>query len=123
SKRLYETIMDTTPDLIYVFDRKYRVSYANKALLAMWGLSWEEARGRELCQLGYTEKHAAMHEREIDEVIATGKLIRGTVSFPHAVLGVRFYDYIFSPVFGDSGEVEAVAGTTRDITDFKFAED
>ena len=32
------------------------------------------------------------------------------------------YDYIFVPVFGEDGEVEAIAGTTRDITDYKESE-
>lgn len=63
-----------------------------------------------------------MHEREIDEIAATKKMIRGTVSFPHAELGSRVYDYILGPVFNENGEVEAVAGTTRDITDNKQAE-
>src|ERR1044071_5149079 len=63
-----------------------------------------------------------MHEREIDQVVATKELIRGVVSFPHATLGKRIYDYIFAPVLNSLGEVEAIAGTTRDISDLKNAE-
>ena len=37
--------------------------------------------------------------------------------------GRRIYDYIFVPVFGADGEVEAVAGTTRDVTDRKAMEE
>ncbi len=89
----------------------------------MWGRSWEESIGKGLRDLGYEEWHAQMHEREIDEIVATKKSIRGTVSFPHAELGKRIYDYIFAPVFNEKGEVEAVAGTTRDITDIKQTEE
>ena len=39
--------------------------------------------------------------------------------FPHATLGTRVYAYIFSPVINANGEVEAIAGTTRDISDIK----
>jgi CheY-like chemotaxis protein len=39
------------------------------------------------------------------------------------VRGRRTYDYIFVPVFGTDGEVEAIAGTTRDVTDRKRSED
>ena len=60
-----------------------------------------------------------MHEREIDEVIATKQRIRGEVSFPHATLGRRIYDYIFAPLVNADGEVEAIAGTTRDITELR----
>lgn len=120
-KRLYDSITNNTPDLVYVFDLNYRFSYANKALLTMWGKSAEDAIGYGMRENGYEEWHAAMHEREIDEIITTKKSIRGTVSFPHAELGSRIYDYILVPVLNEAGQVEAIAGTTRDITDIKHA--
>jgi two-component system sensor histidine kinase VicK len=121
-KRLYETITSNTPDLIYVFDLYYRFTYANDALLTMWGKTWDNAIGRKLLENGYEPWHAEMHEREIDKVAATRKPIRGEVSFPHATLGRRVYDYIFSPVVNEQNEVVAIAGTTRDITDIKVTE-
>jgi len=122
-ERFYNSITNTTPDLVYVFDLAYNFTYANKALLDMWGKSAQDAIGKGLRENGYEEWHALMHEREIDDVAANKKMIRGTVSFPHAELGRRVYDYIFAPVFNKQGEVEAVAGTTRDITEIKLAEE
>ncbi|WP_316793557.1 PAS domain-containing protein [Pedobacter frigoris] len=121
-RRVYETITSGTPDLMYVWDLQYRFTYANSALLTMWGKTWDTAIGKGLRENGYEEWHAAMHEREIDQVVATKKSIRGEVAFPHAVLGKRIYDYILIPVFNEAGEVEAVAGTTRDVTDRKEME-
>ncbi|GAA4202847.1 hypothetical protein GCM10022289_18250 [Pedobacter jeongneungensis] len=118
-KRVYETIANSTPDLMYVFDLQYNFIYANEALLTMWGKSWDNAIGKGLLENGYEPWHAEMHQREIDHVRTTKTAIRGEVSFPHALLGKRVYDYIFTPVLNDAGEVEAVAGTTRDITDIK----
>jgi PAS domain S-box-containing protein len=118
-KRVYKTITSGTPDLIYVFDLNYRFTYANQALLSMWGKTWENAVGKGLFENGYEPWHAEMHEREIDRVKATKQPIRGEVSFPHATLGRRVYDYILTPVINEYGEVEAVAGTTRDITERK----
>jgi PAS domain S-box-containing protein len=120
-KQLYEAVLANTPDLGYVFDLHHRFTYANDALLAMWGKTWEEAIGRNCLELGYEPWHAAMHDREIEQVIATKKAIRGEVPF-NGTNGRRIYDYIFFPVFGGNGEVEAVGGTTRDITDIKEAE-
>jgi PAS domain S-box-containing protein len=120
--RLYDTILSNTPDLAYVFDREHRFIYANKALLAMWGQSFQEAIGKNCLELGYEPWHAAMHDREIEQVIATRKPIRGEVPFT-GTNGRRVYDYIFVPVIGPSGEVEAIAGTTRDITERANAED
>jgi len=122
ARRLYDTILSNTPDLAYVFDLNHRFIYANRALLAMWGRTWEEAIGKNCLELGYAPWHAAMHDREIEAVIATKKAIRGEVPFT-GTNGRRIYDYIFVPVMGPSGEVEAIAGTTRDITERTEAED
>jgi len=45
-KRTYETITAGTPDLMYVFDLEYRFSYVNRALLEMWGKTWDDAVGK-----------------------------------------------------------------------------
>lgn len=121
-KRVYETITSGTPDLMYVWDLNYRFTYVNTALLAMWGKTWDTAVGKGLRENGYEEWHAQMHEREIDQVRDTKLSVRGEVSFPHATLGRRIYDYILIPVLNEQGEVEAVAGTTRDVTERKQME-
>jgi PAS domain S-box-containing protein len=121
-RRVYHTSLSTTPDLVYVFDRNHRFTYANEALLTMWGRTWDEAVGKTCLDLGYPDWHAALHDREIDLVVATRRPVRGEVPFT-GTHGRRIYDYIFVPVLGDDGEVEAIAGTTRDVTDRKAAED
>lgn len=118
-KRLNEIVTSNTPDLVYVFDLEYRFTFANPALLQMWGKTWDTAIGKGLRENGYEEWHAEMHEREIDYVAATKKVVRGEVAFPHATLGRRVYDYILTPVINADGVVEAVAGTTRDISEIK----
>ena len=117
-RRLYETVLNNTPDLVYVFDLEHRFTYANKVLLQMWGRTWDESIGLTCLELGYPDWHAAMHDREIEEVKATRRPIRGEVPFEGA-FGLRTYEYIFVPVVGPDGEVEAVAGTTRDVTERK----
>lgn len=120
-RRLYHTVLSNTPDFIYVFDLNHRFAYINDSLLNVYGMTWEEARGRDWIGLGYEQWHADMHDREIDQVIATKAAIRGEIPFV-GTTGRRIYDYIFSPVFDKDGAVVAVAGTTRDITDRKQAE-
>lgn len=118
-KRLYETVTSSTPDLLYVFDLDYRFTYVNQALLNMWGKTREDSVGKSLLENGYEPWHAEMHEREIDQIKMKKLPIRGEVSFPHATLGRRVYDYILTPVFDEHGEVEVIAGATRDVTDRK----
>lgn len=121
-RRLYQTILSSTPDLVYVFDLNHRFTYANEALLTMWGKTADEAIGKNCLELGYEAWHAAMHDREIEQVIATKLPVRGDVPFS-GTHGWRIYDYIFVPVLDANGEVEAIAGTTRDVTERKLAEE
>jgi PAS domain S-box-containing protein len=120
-RRLYETVLSATPDFVYVFSLDHRVLYANDSLIKMWGRGRDGAIGKTFLEIGYEPWHAEMHDREIDQVRATKQPIRGEVPFT-GTNGRRIYDYIFVPVIGADGEVEAVAGTTRDVTDRKQAE-
>src|SRR5262249_945518 len=120
-RRLYEGALSNTPDLVYVFDLGHRSLCANEGLRRMGGKPWDEAIGKTCLELGYEPWHAAMHDREIEEVVAAGRPVKGEVPFT-GTFGRRIYEYIFVPVFGQQGEVEAVAGTTRDVTDRKALE-
>ncbi|WAC19091.1 ATP-binding protein [Luteolibacter sp. SL250] len=121
-EQLFEAILGSTPDLAYIFDLDHRFIYANAALLAMWGKTWEEAEGKNCLELGYEPWHAEMHDREIEQVVRTGKPIRGDVPF-NGQAGRRIYDYIFNPVRSADGKIIAVAGTTRDVTERKQEEE
>ena len=121
-RRLYDTVLSNMLDLVYVFNLDHRFAYANQALLNMWGRTWDEAVGRNCLELGYEPWHAAMHDREIEQVVNTKQPIRGEVPF-NATYGRRIYDYIFFPVLSADGEVESVAGVTRDVTERKQLED
>ena len=95
-KQIYEAILTNTPDLAYVFGLDHRFVYANEGLLRLWGRPREEAIGKNCLELGYEPWHAAMHDREIDQVIATKKPVRGQVPFT-GTSGPRHYDYCTGP--------------------------
>ena len=120
-RRLYETILATIPDFVYIFDLNFRYTYANDALLKMLGKTWDEAIGKTCLELGYPAWHAAKHDRELTQVLTTGRPVQDEVPFI-GTHGLRIYDYIFVPVFGANGEIEAIAGTTRDVTERKHME-
>jgi PAS domain S-box-containing protein len=118
-RRIYETALNSTPDFVYVFGLDHRALYANEALLKVWGV--DDVRGKRWMDLGYEQWHADMHDAEIDRVIRTRAPIRGEIPFS-GTNGTRVYDYIFAPVLGPGGDVVAIAGTTRDVTDRQAAE-
>jgi len=101
TRRLYEAALSNTPDLVYVFDLDHRFSYANEGLLRMWGRTWDEAIGKTCLELGYEPWHAAMHDREIEQVVATRQPVKGEVPFS-GTFGRRIYEYIFVPVLGEN---------------------
>lgn len=118
-RRIYETALSSTPDFVYIFGTDHRAIYANDALLKVWGV--DDVRGKVWMDLGYEQWHADMHDRELAQVIRTKMSIRGEIPFT-GTNGRRIYDYIFAPVLDEAGNVVAVAGTTRDITDRQAAE-
>jgi PAS domain S-box-containing protein len=115
---VYQAALSSTADHIFALNLNYRFLYANRAMLAAWGLSWEEAAGKNCREIGYPEWQAERHEREFAHVIETGEPFHGEVPFT-GPLGTRFYSYIFSPVRGADGQIEGIAGTSRDITEEK----
>jgi PAS domain S-box-containing protein len=122
--RLFEGVASTTPDFVYVFDLNGRFLYANRRLLEVWGMKLPDVIGKTCHELGYEKWHHDMHMLEISQVIETKRPVKGEVPFEAPLTGVfGIYEYIFTPVFNPDGEVELIAGTTRDVTERKKAEE
>ncbi|MES2205678.1 MAG: PAS domain S-box protein [Pseudomonadota bacterium] len=121
-QRFYETVLSNTPDSIYVMGLDKRLLYANQALLTMLGIDKYDALGKSFLELGYERWHAEMHERKIEYVIETKKLLSSKAPFT-GVNGRRIYEYVFAPVLTQSGEVSAIVGTARDVTNREEAEE
>ena len=117
-RRLYETVLSNTPDLVYVFNRNHQFIYANNALLAMWGKTWIQAIGKTCLELGYEPWHADMHNREIDAVVAKPSGARYPSRGRRVDVPMTTYSCRYSARTGSGG----VAGTTRDVTDRKKQE-
>jgi PAS domain S-box-containing protein len=121
-RRLCQTFLQHSPDAAYVLNLNFRFVYVNESLLHIWGRSWDEAIGKSFIELGYEPWEAALHERELQQVILTRKPVCGEVPY-RGRKGPRIYDYVFVPVLGPDGEVEAIAGTGRDITESRSVQE
>ena len=116
SRVIFETVLSSITDFAYTFDREARFTYANQALLNLWQRQPEDALGKTFFELDYPPALAARLHDQVQSVFATGRTVRDETSYtsPSGVPG--HYEYIFVPVCNTAGEIEAVVGTTRDIT-------
>ena len=119
---VFDAMLSAITDFAYIFDRDGRFLYANKALLDLWGLTLDVAVGKNFFDLKYPDDLAAKLQRQIQEVFTSGKVLSDETPYtsPTGVAGQ--YEYIFSPVIAADGNIEAVAGSTRDITERKRTE-
>jgi PAS domain S-box-containing protein len=115
-RRLYETVLSNTPDLMCVFDLGHRFIYANKALLELCGRTWDNTVGRSLAEVGLSTEDVELQSRQLHQVIASRQNVHQEVEVDGRQ-GRRRFDCIFAPVIGADGQVEAVAGTSRDVTE------
>ncbi len=120
--RIFDATLSNIVDLVYSFDRQGRVIYANKAALEVWGKTLAEVVGRTLFDLPYPDGLAAKIHDQLLEVIGTKRPIHGETVYRGAAGADDIHDYIFNPVLDEQGEVTAVVGTTRLVTQHRKAE-
>jgi diguanylate cyclase (GGDEF)-like protein/PAS domain S-box-containing protein len=118
--RVFNAILSSTPDLSFTFDLHGNFTFANKAFLDLIGLPLNELLGKNYADLDLS--NAAELNRQIQFVVQSRQQVRGEVHFTPPSGREDLYEYIFGPVFDDEGALEAVAGTSRNITDRKAVE-
>jgi two-component system NarL family sensor kinase len=121
--RIFETTLSSITDFAYIYDRQGRFVYANQALLNLWGLRLEDAVGKNFYDLKYPPELADRLQRQIQQVFDTKSVVVDETPYTSPTGVGGYYEYIFCPVFDRSGNVEVVAGSTRDITGRKRTEE
>jgi PAS domain S-box-containing protein len=120
--RVFDATLSAITDFVYIIDRDGRFLYANQALLNLWGLTLEAAVGKNFFDLKYPDDLAAKLHRQIQQVVETREVLSDETTYTSPTGAGGEYEYIFSPVVAADGSVEAVAGSTRDITERKRTE-
>lgn len=121
--KLFDTTLSAMTEFGYLIDAQGRLTFANKALLNLWGLSLEQAVGKNFFDLGYPDELASKLQRQLKEVFETCCEISDQTPYTSPSGMAGHYEYILRPVVGDDGQVDQVAGSSRDITARKRAED
>ncbi len=118
----FDTALSHTPDFAYILDGESRVKYANRSLLSLWQKPLAEVLGKNFFDLDYPPELAERLQDQTRQVITTKAPLRDHTPFASSSGEMRDYEYILMPVFGENNQVEAVTGSTRDITNQKRLE-
>jgi PAS domain S-box-containing protein len=118
----FETTLSNVHDFVYSFDREGRFTYVNRALLDLWGLTLDQAVGKNFLELDYPREMAERLMSELARVVATKRPFTGETPYTNHAGKLAYYEYIFTPIFDEHGEVAALAGTTRDISERRAQE-
>jgi PAS domain S-box-containing protein len=121
--RIFDTTLSSITDFVYVLDRQGRFVYVNQALLDLWGLKLEQAIGKNFFELKYPDELASRLHSQVQQVIDTRQVVKDETPYTSPTGSGGYYEYIFSPVFDAAGNVEVVAGSTREITARKKSEE
>jgi PAS domain S-box-containing protein len=119
---LFDTALSNTPDITFTLDLNGRFTYANRQLAVALKRDHRDIIGKTVVDLEYPAELAARVQRQIQYVIETKQNVRDQTDFTLPGGETRQYEYIYVPVLDEQGKVEAVAGSSRDITDQKRAE-
>jgi len=121
SEQNYQTLLESSFDLIYVIGRDDAIRYANHAALKVLGHSATEVTGKPRA-LFFPPAVAASQKLSLDRVFASGEPLFAEQKTELAGI-TQWQETHLVPLKSPDGRVDAVLGISRDITERKRAED
>lgn len=115
-------VLDSTPDYHCVLDPDGRFCYVNSAFSALLQQPAAYLVGKNFSEAGYLPELAALLQRQVAQAVRSGHQARHEVQSVAASGVALHHEYIFTPIFADDDTVEVVAGTVRDISAHRNAE-
>lgn len=120
--QVMETILSTSPDHFYMFDKNGRFIYASRAGLETLDLQKSDIIGKTEQELGFPPELIEQHKQRRESVFATGKTFKGDITL-QTKDGVRYHAYSLIPILDACGNVRVVVAISRDVTERKQAEE
>jgi PAS domain S-box-containing protein len=124
----FRAIVENAPDQIIRYDREFRRTYVNPAVLKAYGLPAESLIGKPVgsviqdAALDVKVGELARLRQLIAAVFDTGKLYEYEMSWP-VPAGRRYYSVRLFPELDLNGSTVNVLGISRDITERRIAEE
>ncbi len=119
--RELQSLTDNLPDIVGRFDRKNRVMYLNRWWDSVEPFPPEKYLGKQLIELGISQKVADIFEEKIQSVCANGRSDSLEISHP-TKQGLRNFEIRFCPEPKINGHISTVLLICRDVTDVRMAE-
>ncbi|WP_147373898.1 diguanylate cyclase domain-containing protein [Massilia cavernae] len=119
--RLFDALLSSSPDLAFIIEPGGQLIYANAAFAEHVGIPAAKLRGADFYALAAT--FAPEIEVHVDQVVRSQAVDRGELGFSAGGGRRQVYEYLLVPVLDPQGRSEAVAGTARDVTERKEAEE
>lgn len=120
SRERYRALAETAEDFIFIVDRQGCIAYVNSAAAAIAGAPAQELVGKpagEALGIASFKKQGD----DVREVFATGKPVRAEDHLQMRT-GAAWIETSLVPLKNEAGEVTAVTGIARDITERKQSE-
>ena len=121
--QFFESILYHLGDIVYAWNRENQFIYGNRRIEEIWGMTPEEFVGKTPAELGYTVELQELFKEQIEQVFVNKEAIIGEIPYTSPTNESGYYEYLFSPVLDDDGNVEFVGGVSRNTTRSRLAED
>lgn len=121
NRRFLDTVLNASPNLIFVKDAKGRFLMANKAVADSFDLTPEALINRNNSEVHHNQQELDVFAATDAEVLRTGKPVRLEESFTRTNGEVLWYDTIKVPIVEKDGIVN-ILGISIDVTERKKKE-
>ncbi|WP_017718084.1 PAS domain S-box protein [Kamptonema formosum] len=122
SEAFYKSLADALPQYLYRTDLNGRITFANRALLATWGVTLQEATGKTACDF-YPQELAEISRAGDIQVIRNGESFEAIEKGHNPENGRTVYLQVVKvPVRDAGGKTVGVQGIFWDISDTVRAE-
>lgn len=121
SERLYRTLAESSPDLIYIIDSEGKVHYTNSNAARQVGLTPEQAVGKRIDEF-FPPQVVEKAKWDIQRVIEHGDVLTSEAMIPFGE-SQRWLEARMTPLRDHTGKTRLILGIARDMTERKKVED